>query len=427
MSDYNILLATDINYLPYSFVTCQSVLDSLNAHHPSSNSNNCSDNKNTRESDRIIFHIVVDETVNTEELSKKAEAFQIRNEHIIDVLFIIKQIDSSTFKGAPKLNDALSSYYRIVIDRLIPSDIPTVLYLDCDLIVRHDIRELFNQTDLRDKVLAACVDFRIDEQNSLNHCRPLPSKNKNHKDLYISNKNHFNAGVLLINMHEWRRQEIERKCFDLLKTYAPILHDQDLLNYLINDPVLLNTTWNFTSFYYVLGYDESTHDFSLIPPSFGSSLTKKIFNIVPSVSDFVSMAKDPAICHFTLIKPWADQNNLRYYFRTLPSVTGLYAMHQQWHQTAQNVVEFKDELLKVCSYDYSLNNLGLNILNNQIINIQANLNHLQRRQKRDKRALTIAIYILAALQLITIFLIYIYIYRLILSLNFSKFRTISQI
>lgn len=409
MSDYNILLATDINYLPYCFVTCQSVLDSLKAHHPSSHSNNCPDNKNTRTADRIIFHIVVDETVNTEELSKKADAFQIRNEHIIDVLFIIKQIDSSTFKGAPKLNDALSSYYRIVIDRLIPSDIPTVLYLDCDLIVRHDIRYLFNQTDLRGKVLAGCVDFRIDEPSSLNNCRPLPSKNKN-KDLYISNKNHFNAGVLLINMHEWREQEIERKCFDLLKTHAPILHDQDLLNYLINDPVTLNTTWNFTSFYYVLGYDESTHDFSLIPPSFGSSLTKKIFNNVPSVSDFVSMANDPAICHFTLIKPWADQNNLRYYFRTLPSVTGLYAMHQQWHQTAQNVVEFKDKLLKVCSYDYSLNNLGLNILNNQIINIQANLNHLQRRQKRDKKALTIAIYILATLHLITIFLIYIYIY-----------------
>lgn len=208
-------------------------------------------------------------------------------------------------------------------------------------------------------------------------------------------------------MHEWRRQEIERKCFDLLKTYAPILHDQDLLNYLINDPVILNTTWNFTSFYYVLGYDESTHDFSLIPPSFDSSLTKKIFNNVPSVSDFVSMAKDPAICHFTLIKPWADQNNLRYYFRTLPSVTGLYAMHQQWHQTAKHVVEFKDELLKVCSYDYSLNNLGISILNNQIINVQANLSYVQKRQRRDKKALAIAIYILAALQLTTLFLLYI--------------------
>ena len=92
MSDYNILLATDINYLPYSFVTCQSVLDSLGVHHTSANSNNCSDNKNTRATDRIIFHIVVDETVNTEELSKKAEAFQIRNEHIIDVLFIIIKV-----------------------------------------------------------------------------------------------------------------------------------------------------------------------------------------------------------------------------------------------------------------------------------------------------------------------------------------------
>lgn len=404
MSNYNILLATDINYLPYSFVTCQSVLDSLSNHNATMEASYRAFNE-ANSNDKIIFHIVVDETVNTEELTRKAEAFQIRNHHIIDTFFVIKQIDSSTFEGAPKLNDALSSYYRIVIDRLIPSDVSTVLYLDCDLIVRHDIRDLFNRTDLSGKVLASCVDFRIDEQRSFNNCRPLPSKSKHHKDLYINNTNHFNAGVLLINMHEWRRQEIERKCFELLNTHAPILHDQDLLNYLIKDPVLLNTTWNFTSFYYVLGYDDSTNDFSLIPPSFGSSTTKKILNDVPNISDFISMAKDPAICHFTLIKPWANNNNLRYYFKYLPSLDGLDSMHQQWLKTAQTVIEFKDELNKTNCHDNISNKLGLYILNNQIVNVHNNLSYLQHRQKRDKRVLLLAIYILAALQLITLFLL----------------------
>lgn len=68
MSNYNILLATDINYLPYSFVTCQSVLDSLSNHNATMEASYRAFNE-ANSNDKIIFHIVVDETVNTEELT----------------------------------------------------------------------------------------------------------------------------------------------------------------------------------------------------------------------------------------------------------------------------------------------------------------------------------------------------------------------
>lgn len=49
MNDYNVVLATDNNYLPYSFVACQSIIDSLES--------SSAGGQTVSNDDRIIFNL----------------------------------------------------------------------------------------------------------------------------------------------------------------------------------------------------------------------------------------------------------------------------------------------------------------------------------------------------------------------------------
>ena len=222
MSSYNLLLASDRNYVCYCFVTCQSVIDAIN------NEREREDVANNR--DKIIFNILVDETVDQIELNQKCESFIARNTSCVDISFNIKTASKEPLKNAPTLNGSLLTYYRIFLDNLFDDDINLCLYLDCDVIVRKDIRALFNETDMAGFVLGAVPDFCAEEDSPPNGTLSVPKKNHIVADLEIPLSNYFNAGVMLINFQEYRDQNISKKCLSLLKDYSPSRHDQDLLN-----------------------------------------------------------------------------------------------------------------------------------------------------------------------------------------------------
>lgn len=57
---------------------------------------------------------------------------------------------------------------------------------------------------------------------------------------------YFNAGLLLIDLEQYRRHNIEQKCFEWLKQYIPELHDQDTLNAVLSSHIYaLPLEWNF--------------------------------------------------------------------------------------------------------------------------------------------------------------------------------------
>ena len=62
MNKYNVLITTDNNYLPYSFVTCQSVINSIQ-------------HDFTNDKDTIVFNIFVDENVDISSTKQKCESF----------------------------------------------------------------------------------------------------------------------------------------------------------------------------------------------------------------------------------------------------------------------------------------------------------------------------------------------------------------
>lgn len=136
-----------------------------------------------------------------------------------------------------------STYLRLLIPYELPESVDKALYLDVDLIVECDITELW-ETDIKDHALGAVQDMSIPY---VSDPRGLSLYKKRGLD---ANQPYFNAGVLLINVEEWRKQEIPKRVFEYLRQYEDNVryHDQDGLNFVLaNDWKPLDRRWNVHS------------------------------------------------------------------------------------------------------------------------------------------------------------------------------------
>ena len=93
------------------------------------------------------------------------------------------------------------------------------MYLDSDLIIRGSLHDLYD-TDLSSVAIAAVRDneyFNIQEYNRLR---------------YEPKFGYFNAGVLLINLDYWRKNDCYKTFTSFISSYPERLkkHDQDVLN-----------------------------------------------------------------------------------------------------------------------------------------------------------------------------------------------------
>lgn len=127
----------------------------------------------------------------------------------------------SVFGNFAALHGDWTTYGRLLLVDLIPAE--RVLYLDADLIIKLDVLELAD-FDLGKSILAAVGGGKF--KHALGHRFYLDT-------VHISgDTEYFNAGVMLLNLSQWRKSNIKNKCFELAKQYAAILpsHDQSLLN-----------------------------------------------------------------------------------------------------------------------------------------------------------------------------------------------------
>ena len=192
------------------------------------------------------------------------------------------KIDLNEFKNFQLLpHISLDTYSRFFIPILKP-ELDKVIYIDIDVSVLGDIKELYN-VDLKDHFLGATPEyFAID-------CQMKVVKNLDIK--YNENKQFFNAGILLINSKKWRENNITDKLFEIQKKYNDKLinGDQDIL---------------IKQFYE--DYIELDFRFNLLG---GQLVYKKDFS--KEVEDKVNCAiENPVIRHFeTPNKPWLTNKN----------------------------------------------------------------------------------------------------------------------
>lgn len=125
----------------------------------------------------------------------------------------------------------IGALYRLLTPQLISNTIEKVIYLDADIIVNLDIKELW-QIDLGDKILAAIPELfnGIDIKTSSVLC----------KEGYVKNDNYFNSGVLIMNLKIFRLEQETLNHGIKFVGQSPRFStlDQDVLNYLFSEDYL---------------------------------------------------------------------------------------------------------------------------------------------------------------------------------------------
>lgn len=116
----------------------------------------------------------------------------------------------------PGTHYTIDTYTRIWLGDFFPAAVNRVLYLDADIVVVGDIAELWN-SDLTGSLMGA-----VDIPGSDQGVRRLGMR---------AEDGYFNAGMLLIDVEQWRATRAEQSILDYINAYPERLeYDQDALN-----------------------------------------------------------------------------------------------------------------------------------------------------------------------------------------------------
>lgn len=226
----NIILACDDKFVPF----CSVVISSTAKY----NSN-------------VNFYIF------TEELTENSRIMLQRQVEGTSCTLCIKVVNKDIVKRFPLPKGeglshiSVATYFRLFSTELLP-ELDKAIYLDCDILVRDSLEELWN-TDMKGNYLAAVY-----------HPNSLSINNGAFKRLGIPiSQGYFNAGVLLMNLKKWKEDGIYQKCMDFIRNkYADIRnHDQDVLNAVCGKQTLiLSCKWNMQNIFYKVRFWYRTND-----------------------------------------------------------------------------------------------------------------------------------------------------------------------
>lgn len=175
---------------------------------------------------------------------------------------------------------------RLLVDKLLPENVERVIYLDGDTIVRGSLSELWD-TDMGELSIGACIEATCS----------LKRKEK----MGLKNKPYHNAGVLLVDLKNWRKNNTGQEIIDYYcknngKLYA---NDQDAINgSQVGKIKTLSPTYNYHNTYDIYRYRlfEKNCDYP-----------------VPSKEELANIKKNPCIIHFLgEERPWRKGNKHRF-------------------------------------------------------------------------------------------------------------------
>jgi len=115
----------------------------------------------------------------------------------------------------PRYTEAAS--FRLLLPEMLP-EYDSIVYIDCDVIVRQDIGKLFRETELGDNYLGVVFEAPIEKQAD------------RFKALGCDPNRYFNSGFLLMNLAAMRKDKISEKLLEACKVDYLEFPDQDALN-----------------------------------------------------------------------------------------------------------------------------------------------------------------------------------------------------
>lgn len=179
---------------------------------------------------------------------------------------------------------SLASYFRLFLTDILPPDIDRVLYLDADIAILDDVRPLW---DCRlDGALIGAVEDAFANSPTLfsNSAEAQPTSNE--RLGLPAEHTYFNAGILVIDLAAWRRNDLLPTFVKYVEANHGVLrfHDQDAMNAVLSGRVkYLPHDWNFQA----------------------KTTASDMARIGVPIEDFERMRRNPHIVHWTSSrKPW---------------------------------------------------------------------------------------------------------------------------
>lgn len=216
-----IVMACNDAYMKYTSVLLQSILENANS-------------KNNYDIS-ILHNDISIETQNRALKNFNKANFSVR---FVDVSAKIAQY------GELKTNAHISveTYYRFLIPELFVHD--KVIYIDCDTVVENDIANLY-EIDIENNYVGAVRDFDFIASNYTPERQEVYKKEiLNYLNLK-SFENYFQAGVLVLNLQEIRKNFKTEEFINLVQKRNWIYMDQDILNLCFKNKVYyLPESWN---------------------------------------------------------------------------------------------------------------------------------------------------------------------------------------
>ena len=195
--DLNVCYATDDNYAMQAGISIFSLL-----HH----------NKSFK---KVNIYILDDSISNDNKKKiKNIVNFYKQKVFFLSVKEAIKMIKKLSAKEW--VNNSFSTYSRIFIADVLPSTIEKIIYFDCDTIINDDLMSMW-KFDLEENILGMVKEAG---HNDIKKIIGIDTSN-----------NYFNAGVLLINLKNWKQYKLQKHILAKMRkcSYYPYV-DQDLIN-----------------------------------------------------------------------------------------------------------------------------------------------------------------------------------------------------
>lgn len=211
-----IFFAIDDGYMPFLAVALESLIENS--------------------SKKYYYSIKVLYTKISEENKKKINKYKRENVNIefVDLNYYIEKVKDKLYTRDYYTN---TTYFRLFIANLYPQ-YNKAIYLDSDIVVLGDIAELYNQ-DMGDNLIAAAPDDVIQTTKVFQEYAE--------KVVGVADyRNYFNAGILLMNLDEFRKFDFQNKFLYLLETIKfTVAQDQDYLNRLCKGKVkIIDKAWD---------------------------------------------------------------------------------------------------------------------------------------------------------------------------------------
>ncbi len=134
----------------------------------------------------------------------------------------LRRVDPAQFQDYPSLNGSWATYFRLIAVPMM--NVERILYVDSDILCDVDV-SLLATLDMM-----GCPVAWVQEA-------PLRHAVDREVATQLGDSTHefyHNAGIMLIDVPEWKRQGITQKAMDYIINNRPLFHDQSALNVVLH-------------------------------------------------------------------------------------------------------------------------------------------------------------------------------------------------